>query len=141
MAVAFSVGTAWSAEIKIQRAKTGEKATVGILYVDGKRICETFELPNRTPYKWIASGKTHDAYIRTDGKRGWRIELKDTAPLEHVQIHTGNVQEQTEGCTLVGYKADANKGISDSINAREALKKAVEASASKKITVEFTQEP
>jgi hypothetical protein len=46
------------------------------------------------------------ANIRTDGNKGWRIELQDVPNRPLVQIHVGNFTNDIEGCILIGTKVD-----------------------------------
>jgi hypothetical protein len=79
----------------------------GRVLVADREIAKSMEpsLPgNRLP------AGTYDAFIRADGKLGWRIELK-TAPVgwTNVQIHIGNYPSQTKGCILVGTSVATRK--------------------------------
>lgn len=116
-----------AAEVVLQRGITGSKATIGKLSVNGESICEFLEYPTHPPFKFLNPG-TYAAYTRADGSKGWRIELKDTAPFTHIQIHVGNSLPDSEGCLLAGYNADAERPwVADSKKAMTAIKKAVDA--------------
>lgn len=92
-------------EIKVSRNMTcKDESTIGRLTVDGKVVGRTLELPwrnNEPGISRIPAG-TYSANMRTDGKRGWRLQLKDVKDRKWVQIHIGNYQRQIEGCILVG---------------------------------------
>jgi len=102
----ITINVAESAEIVIRREKTGSKATIGTISVNGIQVCEYLEYPTHPPFKFLPKGK-YDAFVRTDGKLGWRVELKGTAPFTHIQIHAGNSLPDTEGCFLAGKNANA----------------------------------
>jgi hypothetical protein len=75
--------------------------------------------------------------VRSDGPRGWRIELKGTAPRENIQIHVGNRPNDTIGCLLpgTGESNDAKCVIAGSANAMAVLKSAVGSSAAARIVL------
>jgi GH24 family phage-related lysozyme (muramidase) len=92
--------------INLTRKEYTSKSTIGELYVDGKFECYTLEdriralkVPGTTA---IPSG--HYEVVVT-----WSNRFKRPLPLlmnvpnyEGVRIHTGNTDENTEGCLLVG---------------------------------------
>jgi len=92
-------------EIIIDRNMTClDNSTIGRLIIDGKDIGRSLELPwknNQSNISRIPEG-SYPGFIRSDGKRGWRIQLKGVPDREFVQIHVGNYQRQIEGCILVG---------------------------------------
>jgi hypothetical protein len=70
-------------------------------------LCYSYELP------WIedATGKskssksririgTYDLKVRTDGNKGWRLELKGTEHRENIQVHRAHKSMYIEGCIL-----------------------------------------
>ena len=116
-----------AAEVVLNRVTNGSKATIGTISVKGQVICDFLEYPTHAPFKFLNPG-TYDAFTRNDGSKGWRIELKGTAPFENIQIHVGNSLPNTQGCFLAGYKADADKPfIENSVKALAILKKAIDA--------------
>ncbi|MEO0683499.1 MAG: DUF5675 family protein [Cyanobacteria bacterium J06649_11] len=82
--------------------------TIGYLSIDGEVICYTLELPYRNNESNISSipSGSYYGHIRTDGNRGWRIELEHVAYRKYIQVHVGNYTSETSGCTLVGMQAN-----------------------------------
>ncbi len=99
-------------EIVIQRNQTCiDNATVGSLSVGGTEIARTLELPfkdNQNNISRVPAG-TYDGFIRADGSKGWRIELKGVPGRTKVQLHVGNYTRETEGCVLLGLDAASAK--------------------------------
>jgi len=91
--------------ISIERKITSSNCIQGYLTINDSPICYTMELPFRDNINDISSipkGK-YNAFIRTDKKLGWRIELINVPnSREHIQIHLGNFTSDITGCTLVG---------------------------------------
>lgn len=96
--------------IIIQRTSTNSNSITGELYVDGKYVCQTLELPqkdNKTDISSIPAGN-YGGILRYDHADKWRIELTDTPSRTHIQIHIGNYPSNSKGCILVGEKVDTN---------------------------------
>lgn len=94
-----------------QTCNNGEVA--GSLRIDnGTEIARTLELPWRNDEKHISHVQpgTYSAFIRADGKLGWRIELQNVKNHENVQLHVGNYAKDTEGCVLVAKSLVAHNG-------------------------------
>lgn len=98
--------------LRIVRRKADNRCIYGTLSVSrpfGSRLvenylCHTLELPWRDNDKGkscIPPG-TYPAFVRTDGPKGWRLELRNTQDRKNIQIHVGNTPNQIEGCILVG---------------------------------------
>lgn len=113
--------------IKIQRNMTcKDKSTIGVLYINGVKMGRTLELPWRNNESNISHipPKKYDAFIRRDGKRGWRIQLRKVKNRKYIQIHIGNYQRQIKGCVLVGATVTKNKNGTCMVNhSRKTLKK------------------
>lgn len=52
---------------------------------------------------------TYHAFTRTDGPKGWRLELRAVPGYSHIEVHVGNFVKDVEGCFAVGasYGRDA----------------------------------
>ena len=101
-------------EITIQRVYSVDYiiggCTLGYLSVDGEVICYTLELPwrdNQSNISSIPAGR-YDAIVRTDGNKGWRLELLYVPSRYNIQIHIGNYTSDITGCTLVGMDASVD---------------------------------
>lgn len=115
-------------ELTLQRVYLGSEYTIGRLYADGERLCDTLEPTDRllyrhTPLSDIAAAKalgttaipagTYPLTLRQVSPRfGGRSQyafcqgrlprLQDVPGYEGVLIHIGNYPEDTAGCILVG---------------------------------------
>jgi len=66
--------------------------------------------------------------MRVDGKRGWRIQLKDVQDRAFIQIHVGNYQDEIEGCILLGDSVSKNGSqcmVTNSRNTVEILRQQI----------------
>lgn len=92
-------------KIGIHRKVKDEKCTQGYLSVNGEIIGYCLELPDKDNAKNVSSipRGVYSAFIRTDGKRGWRLELINVPNNRtNIQIHAGNRPKEIQGCILVG---------------------------------------
>ena len=103
-------------EIRLTRFSGGDEATLGLLRVDGKFFCYTLEdqfnepkVPGETR---IPAGR-YKIDLRTEGGMTQRYEkrfdfhagmlwLREIPDFQFVYIHTGNNDDHSEGCILVG---------------------------------------
>ncbi|MHA2047654.1 MAG: DUF5675 family protein [Candidatus Thorarchaeota archaeon] len=103
-------------ELRLTRFSGGDEATLGLLRVDGKFFCYTLEdqfnepkVPGETR---IPAGR-YKIDLRTEGGMTQRYEkrfdfhagmlwLRDIPNFQFVYIHTGNNDDHSEGCILVG---------------------------------------
>lgn len=100
-------------KITIQRTfQINDNCFTGYLSInDQPAVCNTLELPwayNFNDISCIPEGK-YAGTIRTDGKKGWRIQLEGVPGRQYVQIHIGNYLREIEGCILVGEDAAPDK--------------------------------
>lgn len=94
--------------LTIQRKLVTDKCIMGYLLIEDSVICYTLELPyknNINDFSSIPKGSYY-AKLRTEGKKGWRIELINVPNRDTIEIHVGNYTSNTRGCFLVGVKAD-----------------------------------
>lgn len=121
--ILFSSSVFSQFNLTIERKLVSEKCIMGYLSIQGVASCYTLELPYRdniNDFSAIPVG-VFDAKIRTDGNKGWRIELVNVSNRGNIQIHVGNFTSETMGCFLVGVKANIDDcSVSDS---KKALKK------------------
>lgn len=78
-----------------------------------EKLCYTYELP------WIEDKKgrskkgrsrinigEYELKTRSDGKRGWRLQLKDTGHRTFIQVHRAHKSMYIEGCILPVHFSD-----------------------------------
>jgi hypothetical protein len=101
----------------LRRFAHGPEDTIGLLHIDGEFECYTLEDEHRTQKVYgrtrIPEG-TYDLGLRTEGgfhaRYGQRygelhqgmIQLLQVPNFKYILIHSGNRDEQTAGCLLVG---------------------------------------
>lgn len=92
----------------------------------GTKLCNALELPFRNNIMEISSlpEGDYEGFVRTDGPRGWRIELKGTGSRNNIQLHIGNRPDDTIGCILpgTGNTTDTQCNIGGSGNAMKSLR-------------------
>ena len=104
-------------ELKVQRIAKRDTYTIGRLYIDGERFCDTLEDRVRDLSKEAkVKGRTaiptgRYKVVLTYSPRFKRIlPLLDSVPhFTGVRIHRGNTAKDTEGCILVGYNREVGK--------------------------------
>lgn len=91
-----------TSNIEIARYSESGIAVMGRLFLDGIYICDTLEPPFRSKYGAIPYGR----YV---AKLVYSSKFKCVVPYllvngrSYIEIHTGNIPEDTKGCVLVGY--------------------------------------
>jgi hypothetical protein len=94
----------------------------------GTKLSNALELPFRNNIAEISSlpGGDYEGFVRTDGPRGWRIELKGTGSRNNIQLHVGNRPDNTIGCILpgTGNSTDTQCNIGGSVEAMKSLRDA-----------------
>ena len=118
--------------IKIVRYKETMDSTMGSLYLNGKKIGYTLELPwneNQRRESRIPAGR-YNAYIRkadTSSNRNYDvIQLRNVPNRSAIQIHRGNRPEHSTGGILPGEKKALNRVWSSTEALNELLNKAQE---------------
>lgn len=97
-------------KIKVERRYYAETYTIGTMYVDGERFCDTLEDKVRDLAKGQkVAGKTaipagtYRVIVNSSPKFGRDLpRLQDVPHFEGILIHRGNTHEDTAGCILVG---------------------------------------
>lgn len=133
-------------DVYLKRTTYTDKAIISTLRVTSTRTAAVFSgfaLENshagRLHRKKPTPSGDYPAKIRTDGKKGWRIELLHVPGHAHIEIHIGNFPRDSEGCFLPGVSADKNV-VWDSGTAIKAIKSIVENDGSGKIMVHVAGE-
>ena len=123
----------------LTRTKLGDDSTLGAIIIDREFECFTLEdeiravkikgetaIPPGT-YKVLprAEGGMHPKYAARYPFHVGMAHLQDVPGFEYVYIHTGNTDDHTDGCILVGtnYKATGKGGNHVIEDSRTAYKK------------------
>lgn len=135
-------------EIYILRALQTKTSTVGVLLSTFKNnnngqlssfLCYTLELPWKDNQRNISCIKqdVYGAYYEFSPRFNRELlTLEDKHGRSYIRFHAGNRPEHTQGCILVGRRAERDL-ISNSREAEDALKKFV----TRKLGEEKSQEP
>lgn len=149
-------------ELRLQRIACRETYTIGHLYVDGVRFCDTCELPDRglrqdMPESVIRAykrkGRTaipRGRYRVTLGVQSQRFKnnpnyafcngylprLINVKGYDGVLIHIGNSAKDTDGCLLVGRNTKIGMVLQSKLTFRELYPKLKEAKDDIYITIE-----
>lgn len=90
--------------LTITRQHSDDKCTSGQIAINGKIVGYTLERPwvgNIPLISSIPQGK-YIAFVRTQTKDRWRIELKNVPDRSPIQLHVGNFISDGVGCILIG---------------------------------------
>ena len=85
-----------------------EESTIGELFLNGERFCDTLELPyrdNQRSISCIPAGeyKVRLRLPRESATRDYiHLIVKDVPNRSHILFHRGNTAKDTKGCILVG---------------------------------------
>ncbi|MEG2099825.1 MAG: DUF5675 family protein, partial [Mucinivorans sp.] len=97
-------------KLELKRRYYGDNYTIGTLFVDGSRFCDTLEdrvrdLTRESKIKGetaIPAG-TYQVIVNVSPKFGRELpRLLDVPHFEGILIHRGNVPADTAGCILLG---------------------------------------
>lgn len=107
-------------ELRVERRFKGKTYTIGTMYVNGERFCDTLEdrvrdlgggerkVPGETA---IPEGR-YKVIVNRSPKFGRDLpRLLDVPMFEGVLIHRGNTAEDSAGCILVGENKEKGKVI------------------------------
>lgn len=116
-------------KISINRSVYTANSTIGQLFVDGKKVCDTLEDFARPPGAAKVYGRTaipsgaYNVVVTHSPRFGRPLPLLIAVPgFEGVRIHPGNDANNTEGCILVGtYDKKKPDWVSDSRKAFNVL--------------------
>ena len=91
---------------ELLRLETSEAGTIGVLRLNKKVICYTFERPyldNARNISSIPTGQYTCDRIQSP-KFGKTFEVKNVPGRSHILFHKGNKLGDTSGCILIGNK-------------------------------------
>ncbi len=102
------------------------ESTIGELFVNGERFCDTLELPyinNEKSISCIPAGK-YKVRLRTARESSSRdylhLLVQDVPNRDYILFHRGNSAKDTKGCILVGQGSQHNK-VNNSVLAMDIL--------------------
>ncbi len=107
--------------IRVKRIAKRSSYTIGNLYIDGIKFCDTLEDAVRVQkiagMTAIPAG-IYEVIVTMSKRFKKRLpELLNVPNFSGVRIHTGNTDKDTEGCILVG----TNNAVGRVNNSREAF--------------------
>ena len=114
----------------ILRETFTDNSTIGELFLNGEKMCDTLELPyrdNQRSISCIPTGqyKVRLRYPRESATRDYlHLLVQDVPNRDFILIHRGNKPEDTKGCVLVGMK-NQQDFVSNSTLALELLLKEI----------------
>lgn len=146
-------------KIIVKRFMSDDKGTIGTLTIDGEPSCFTMEDAHhdiKIPHLTRIPMGSYDIKLRNEGGMTQRyankysfhkgmLWLQDVPNFEWVYIHTGNTDEDTDGCILVGEIANLNhnrKIVGESVDAYKPLYQAISSAIENgiKVTIQIIDE-
>ena len=107
-----------------------KESTIGELFLNGERICDTLENPwvdNQRNVSCIPEG-IYPVRLRLPRESGTRdyihLLVKDVKDRDYILIHIGNTAKDTSGCILVGIGTEQNV-VHNSVLAMDLLIKEI----------------
>ena len=107
-----------------------EKSTIGELFLNGERICDTLENPwqdNQRNISCIPEG-VYPVRLRTARESATRdylhLLVQEVPNRDFILVHRGNFPSQTQGCLLVGLGTEQDV-VHNSVLAMDLLIKEV----------------
>lgn len=85
-----------------------DESTIGELFINGERFCDTLELPYRNNQRSISCIPTGEYKVRlrlpreSATRHYIHLLVKDVKDRSHILFHRGNTAKDTKGCILVG---------------------------------------
>jgi hypothetical protein len=146
-------------KLQVVRTQFGKDATNGLLFIDGKFECYTLEdqyqavkvmhetcIPEgEYDIQFRKTGGFHTRYSAKYGNSHYgMLHLQDVPGFTYILIHSGNTDEHTSGCLIVGEtQQDLDLGkdgfVGQSVKAYKAMyrKVANELLQGKKVSIEY----
>ena len=107
-----------------------DESTIGELFLNGERFCDTLELPYRDNQRSISCIPTGEYKVRLrlareSASRDYlHLLVQDVKDRSHILFHRGNSAKNTKGCILVGQGSQHNI-VYNSILAMDLLMKEI----------------
>ena len=114
-------------KVKLKREIISNKAVLGSLELESKEIAKTLENPWLNNQPFISCIPLGEYIVKTYSSNKYPNvwELQDVEGRSYILIHSGNIEEHTQGCILVGRKwgfLGENIAVLDSRNTLEKLR-------------------
>ena len=110
----FTISNSNNINLLLLRDTFTDESTIGELFINGERFCDTLELPYRDNQKSIScipTGK-YKVRLRLPRESATRhyihLLVKDVKDRSHILFHRGNTAKDTRGCILVGQGSQQN---------------------------------
>lgn len=130
--------------IYIKRIVYTDKSIISTIRVTSTKASKSFTgfaLENshagNNHHKKPTRAGTYKAKTRTDGTKGWRIELIGVPGHTHIEIHVGNFPRDSHGCFVAG-KTKGKNFVGHSAAAMREIKSIVEQDGTGNIMVHVT---
>jgi len=119
----------------VDRFTSDNETTLSRVLLDGRFICfgledehRTFKVPGETripagryAIQLRTTGGTHQKYLARYGdQHHGMLHLQDVPGFEYILIHTGNRENESDGCLLVGMQANTSQGDMSVSQSRQA---------------------
>jgi hypothetical protein len=110
LSIAALPAAAQRVTLKIIRQHSDANCISGQISLNGKIMGYTLERPWQGNIPLISSIPvgTYSAFVRTETKDKWRIELRDVPKRGNIQLHVGNFVADSVGCILIGRNLKGN---------------------------------
>lgn len=138
-------------EISVRRVAKRDTYTIGRLYIDGIKYCDTLEdkdrgLKQTMSVKEIENKKVYGQTAIPTGRYeviiNWSNKFKQYMPLllnvpgySGIRIHSGNTDKDTLGCILVGYNTVVGKVLNSKSAYKSLFAKIKQAAKNEKIYI------
>ena len=130
-------------EIWINRVYAHSGSIIGVLCANDDQVCDSLELPWKDNQSNVSCAPVgaYAGKIRTDGTKGWRIELESSSEPHLRRASRWQFSRGIQGCVLLGLEWTENSVKSSGL-ARLQLEQAYgDAGSPSDITVKFTGYP
>jgi hypothetical protein len=114
-------------KILVERFDSGSKDTLGRLYIDGKFFAYTLEDEKRDVKvkgdTRIPEGTYKVIFYDSPSHGKDSLMIKDVPNFKYILIHSGNTEDHTDGCLLVGMRIGSLEGKRAVLDSKTAFRK------------------